>query len=127
MSFKGGLLTKLKRYLRYRKLINLVPLTPSNMMDLNICDQVVIIKRNETVDLIALSCGSVNCIQEKGVIAEWYVYDKTEHNLFIRNKSNDNNAMIGPNSSLCGSFNRLNVKPHFLSEEFELRMYYRKV
>lgn len=127
MSFKGLLITKLRRYLRFRKLKNLHPLTSRNMMDLNIGDAVVIIKRNETIDLIALSCGSVNCVQEKGVIADWYVYDKTDHNLFIRNKSNANNAVIGPDSSMLDGFNRLKVKPHFLSEEFELRMYFRKV
>lgn len=125
-KFKGNLLTKWRRYQRWSKLHGYSPLTPENLLSLNVGDRVILIKRNETTDAIALSCG-IDGTQPANEIAEWYVSDRTEFTIFLKSVKGDKKSMLNPQLSFFKGFNLILVRPHMFSEEFQLRSYYKRL
>lgn len=117
-----------KRKKRYEQLKGLRPLTAETWSDLKVGDTVVTIKRNATVDVIALSCGMVDGADQPANKVVSYTVEYI-NNLGARclGKDGDKTPILNPNekNTLWRGFNLMVVQPHFLSEEFQLRMYYR--
>jgi hypothetical protein len=124
-KFKGGIITKWERYRRWKILHGAQPLTRDNLLDLELGDTVLLIKRNETTDVIALSCG-LDGTQPANEIAVWRVVDKGKYNVFLKNEKDGRKTLLSKSMDFIKEFNRLIVKPNFLSEDYELRMYYKR-
>lgn len=125
-KFKGNLITKWKRYCRWKKIHGFAPLTRERVMDLNPGDRVLMIKRNETQDVIALSCG-IDGTQPANELGEWYVAKKNKSSILIKSVRGENKAVLDPKFSMFQGFNLIIVRPHMFSERFELRAYYKRL